>query len=129
MATITNLNDDAYEVTPDNLVLAGELPQVRRILAVKNPTSLALARGMAIIADSSSNLYVAGPKSDGTTIAGDIVAVVAEDMDLDTTSATIPVDCYVFGAFNAEHVSSIESLDITTAAYVLGAQGNGIYLK
>ena len=70
------------------------------------------------------------PRDDAqtTTISGDIVGIVAEDMAIDGTSATLTVDCYVFGAFNAAEVTSINSLDISTAAYVLGAQGNGIYL-
>lgn len=127
MATITNLNTTAHTEDADNLVLAGELPLVQKLLTVTNPKNLALARGMAVI-NGSGTLYLAGAKSNGTTISGDIVAVIAEDMDLDSSSNTLTVDCYVFGAFNASEVTSINSLDITTAAYVLGAQGNGIYL-
>ena len=127
MATITNLNETVLTQTADNLVLAGELPLLHKELTITNPQSVAVTRGMAVI-NSSGTLYVAGAKSGSTTISGDIVGIVAEDMAIDGTSATLNVDCYVFGAFNAAEVTSINSLDISTAAYVLGAQGNGIYL-
>lgn len=146
MATITTLNSSAGDFAAENLVLAGELPLVRKTLDVINPTSVAITRGMAIIrsctveeaSDGNSgtvdvltptdDLYVAGSKSGGSTIPGDIVAIVAEDMALDGVSTSIPVSCYVFGAFNVAEVTTLNSLDITTDLYVLGAQGNGIYL-
>ena len=92
MATITTLNETVLAQTADNLVLAGELPLLHKDLTITNPASLAIERGMAVI-NASGTLYVAGAKSNGSTISGDIVAVVAEDMALDSTSATLTVDC------------------------------------
>ena len=124
MPTITNLNETVHEGTADNLVLAGELPLVHKVVEIANPKTAAIMRGMAVIATGDNDLCVAG--TSGKT--GSIAAIVAENMKLDATSNTLAVDCYVFGAFNAGAVYGLNGVDLTTAAYVLGAQGNGIYL-
>lgn len=124
MPTITDLNSTAYTEVADNLVLAGDLPTLRRQLAITNPKSEAIGRGMAVIATGDGDLHVAG--TEGKT--GSIVGIAAEDIALDADSATLTVDCYVFGAFNAGSVRGLGEVDLTTAAHVLGAQGNGIYL-
>ncbi|MBQ9000256.1 MAG: hypothetical protein IJ087_00185 [Eggerthellaceae bacterium] len=120
------LNKPAYTIDADNLMLAVGYPVLNRSIIVTNP-QVALVRGMAVI-NASGTLYVAGAESENTTIAGDIVAIIAADHDADTTNATVVVDAYVSGAFNVGEVKTINSLDVSTDAYVLGAQGNGIYL-
>lgn len=120
------LNKEAYEIDADNLVLANGYPVLHRSITITNP-QVALKRGMAVI-NHSGTLYVAGEKSEGSTITGDIVAIISADHDADTTNATVTVDALVSGAFNVGEVKTTNSLDISTAAYVLGAQGNGIYL-
>lgn len=120
------LNNQAYEIDADNLVLGAQFPVLHRAVTVTNP-EVALKRGMAVI-NHSGTLYIAGAKDDGTTITGDIVAIVTADHAADTTSETVTVDAYVSGAFNVDEVNTIEELDIDTTAYILGAQGNGIYL-
>ena len=141
------LNKEAYTIDADNLVLGNGYPVVRRAITITNP-QVALKRGMAVIRATASasaanstqggdavtvtsmtnTLYVAGAKSGGSTIPGDIVGVIAADYDADTTSETVSVDAFVSGAFNIGKVKTLNSLSISTAAYVLGAQGNGIYL-
>lgn len=120
------LNKDAYEVKADNLVAAAQYPMLHRAVTVTNP-KVAIVRGMAVI-NKEGTLYVAGAKSSGSTIAGDIVGIVSADWDADTTADTVTVDAFVSGAFNKGAVVALEDLDVTTDAYVLGAQGNGIYL-
>ena len=120
------LNKPAYTIEADNLMLAVGYPVLHRSITVTNP-QVALKRGMSVI-NASGTLYVAGAKSEGSTIAGDIVAIIAGDHEADTTNATVTVDAYVSGAFNVGEVKTINSLDVSTVAYVLGAQGNGIYL-
>ena len=145
--TTTALNQTAYTVDADNLVFGTAYPVLTRKITIANP-QVALKRGMAIIrATASANaanatsggdaiavtsvtntLNVAGAKSGGVTIPGDIVAVLTSDADADTTSETVDVYAYVAGAFNKGAIKTLNSLDIDTAAYILGAQGNGIYL-
>ena len=123
------LNKEAYTIDADNLVLAVGYPTLHRSITITNP-EVALKRGMAVI-NHSGTLYIAGEKDSSTppvTITGDIVAILTSDHDADTTNATVTVDAYVSGAFNVGEVKTTNSLDISTAAYVLGAQGNGIYL-
>jgi len=123
------LNDTAYTIDADNLVLAAQFPVLHRSVTITNP-QVALKRGMAVI-NHSGTLYVAGAKDSSTppaTITGDIVAIITADHDADTTNATVTVDAYVSGAFNVGKIVTLNSLDVSTVAYVLGAQGNGIYL-
>lgn len=122
------LNTEAYAIDADNLELAVGYPVLHRSITITNP-QVALKRGMAVI-NHSGTLYVAGEKSGSpaATVTGDIVAIIATDHAADTTNETVTVDVYVSGAFNAGEVKTTNSLDVTTAAYVLGAQGNGIYL-
>ena len=141
------LNKEAYTIDADNLVLANGYPTLRRQITITNP-QVALKRGMAVIRSTSSasaanstqngdpipvvspttTLCVAGEKDNNVTIPGDIVAIIAGDHDADTTNQTVTIDAFVSGAFNVGAVKSTNSLDISTAAYVLGAQANGIYL-
>ena len=122
------LNQSAYTIEADNLVLAAQYPVLHRSITITNP-QVALKRGMAVI-NHSGTLYIAGEKSGSpaATITGDIVAIITADHDADTTNETVTVDAFVSGAFNTAEVKTTNSLDISTAAYVLGAQGNGIYL-
>jgi len=122
------LNTEAYTIDADNLELAVGYPVLHRSITITNP-QVALKRGMAVI-NHSGTLYVAGEKSGSpaATITGDIVAIISADHDADTTNANVTVDAYVSGAFNVTKVKTTNSLDISTVAYVLGAQGNGIYL-
>ena len=122
------LNQSAYTVDADNLVLAAQYPVLHRSITITNP-QVALKRGMAVI-NHSGTLYVAGEKSGSpaATITGDIVAVISADHDADTTNANVTVDAFVSGAFNVAAIKTTNSLDVSTAAYVLGAQANGIYL-
>lgn len=127
MAT-TLLNGTAYEIGADNLILAAEYPVVTRELTITNP-QVALKRGMAII-NHSGTLYVAGEKSGSpaATITGEIIGVLVADADANTDDANVDAYAYVSGAFNKAAIVTTNSLDVTTTAYVLGAQGNGIYL-
>ena len=122
------LNKEAYSIDADNLVLALGYPMLHRSITITNP-QVALKRGMAVI-NHSGTLYIAGEKSGSpaATITGDIVAILTADHDADTANATVTVDAYVSGAFAVGEVITTNSLDVSTDAYVLGAQGNGIYL-
>ena len=124
------LNQTAYEVDGDNLILGGKYPVLMRKITIVNP-QVALKRGMAVI-NSSGTLYIAGATTtsggETVTVSGDIAAILAADADADTTHETVEATAYVCCAANAAAVKSINSWDATTQAHVLGAQGNGIYL-
>lgn len=120
------LNKEAYTIDADNLVLAVGYPMLHRSVTVVNP-QVALKRGMAVV-NHSGTLYIAGEESEGSTVTGDIVAIIAADHEADAASETVSADAYVSGAFAVGKVVTTNELDVSTDAYVLGAQGNGIYL-
>ena len=115
------LNNKAYEIDADNLVLAVGYPMLHRSITVTN-TKEDLKRGMAVV-NVDGTLYIAGAQE-----SSNIVAVIAADHAADTASDTVSLDAYVSGAFNIGEVKTVNDLDISTAACIFGAQGNGIYL-
>lgn len=145
MAT-TALNQTAYTVEPDDLIIGAVYPVLTRKLTIQNP-EVALKRGMAVIAgivtaeasdgdggtvdvkSFDGKLYIAGDEDSGSNaIAGNIVGVLVADAAADTTSATVDAYAYVSGAFNIAAVTSLDDDNYDVADGVLEAQGNGIYL-
>ncbi len=112
------LNKQAYEVTPDNLVRAAHFPTLHRVMKITNPKA-AIKRGQTVVYNAQSGALTVGGASDAN-----IVGIASADVEAVSTGSTIAVDCYVAGAFNAEFVVG----PTVTAAIVLGAQANGIYL-
>ena len=145
MAT-TALNQTAYAVEADNLIIGATYPVLTRKLTIQNP-EVALKRGMAVIAgivteeasdggggtvdvkSLDGKLYIAGAEgSNSDAIDGYICGILVADADADTTSTTIDAYAYVSGAFNIAAVTSLDDDSYDVADGVLGAQGYGIYL-
>lgn len=115
------LNNKAYEIEADNLVLAAQYPILHRIVTIANP-EIALKRGMAVI-NASGTLYIAGTQNK----TGSVIGIISADRDA-AEGETVAVDVFVSGAFNVAAVTGINDWDASSVANVLGAQGNGIYL-